>query len=109
MGGSQQNGKTGKFSKTGKLEIQQTGKLEIQQKWKFNKTGKLEIQEISKFITRATKWESYVATLSIPGAQESGKQWCGTLPQTFHKSGMAVSVHSLFRFKGFVCWLKACV
>jgi len=56
--------KSGKFSKTGKLEIQQN--------WKFNKNrktgnstkmGKLEIQQI-RFITKTAKRESYEAALS---------------------------------------------
>ena len=92
-------GKSAKWQnrKFSKLEIQQTGN------WKFNKSrnfGKLEIQQFLGLVTKATKWESYVNSRS---ARIRKAMVCssGTLPQTFHKSRMAVSVRSLFRFSGF--------
>jgi len=77
-----------------KQEIQQNGKAGNSAKlenWKFNKSG---------FITKTAKRESYEAALSgiqmsrRAGIQEMTVCPSGTLPQTFHKSGMATSVHS---------------
>jgi len=57
-----------KFSKTGKLEIQQKRKLKKKKKlenWIFNKSG---------FITKTAKQESYEAASDVQKSRNSGKQ-----------------------------------
>ena len=80
-------------------EFQQSGKTgnsAKQENWKFNKNWKLE----TGFITKATKRGSYEAALSgIQMSMKAGIQETNSMSfwysQTFNKSGMAISVHSL--------------
>ena len=104
-----------KFNKSGN-----STKLEIQQKWKFNNSTKVEIQQFNKSgnSTKTEKletqqiriyhknsktgilWSCIVRNSDVQESRNSGKQQCVLLalsPQTFHKSGMAASVHSFRR------------
>ena len=109
--------KSGKFSKTGKRKFNESGNSTIQQKWKFSKTGKrkfnksgnstetgkLEIQQVRIYHKNSKTgilWSCIVRNSDVQESRNSGKQQCVLLalsPQTFHKSGMAASVHSFRR------------